>query len=457
MSQEVGEQYSQHQEEKRHHRHKLLARIGLILLIFSLISWGASTAFIFLAKNIPAHTLTRIVPTTLFPKRILDSGVCLYANSRYSAPGDSLNADWNQPLGPLAFTVMPGQSDPAVQTVTLRNHCEGYGEVAWSGNAMTYQGTHWLTINQTQGSFRNSQSVSIIVSSRSLTEGVYTGHITFTSLPFLDSLDIQVVVDVVWDRQHPLLGDIVAYTHLSDLTIVAEWSHLTKDQSVNMTILLLSSKNLSRILSHSATPITRPTTQYMTNPFEPINNTGFIDATSGFIDDKDGIKDNFLESAFGSQLVSLDAQMDGTAFDISPSTPSPQDPYKRVASFHWNILPKEAGPQEFEVRIAGQWKYQDSQGREQLRMIHFMDGDFSVNVDESSIPFITFGQITFSALLLSLLGSLLNIPWILDYIQKRKEQKKKQHTTSVSTMGIPVRQKGKRRRKRPKRGQYTKT
>jgi hypothetical protein len=415
MGQELGERHSQHQEEKRHRRYTLLARIGLFLLVLSLGSWGLSTVFIFSARNIPTIALARIIPSNFFHVQSVP-------------PPPSLLCFSVTPQGPLTFTVMQGQSDRAVQTVTLAPQpqpgCHPAAET-WSGKIVTYQGSHWLSISPTQGDLSNSQSVSIIVSSSSLAKGVYTGLITFTP-KYGDLKDIVVAVDVARDRQGTSLGDIVAYTSLAELNTVAKWPHLIKGQSVNMTISLLSSRNLPRNLLHAATPTT---TQY--TPFDIPEGWGFVTG-----------EDNLLERAFGSQLISLIAQLNGTAFDISPSTPPPQDPNQRVVSFHWNILPKEAGLQDFEVNIAGQWE--DGGG---LETTYFLYSEFSVNVDESPVPFITIGQVTLSALLLSLLGSLLNVPWILDYIQKRKEQKQKQHAASVSSKSTPSQPTGKRRRR----------
>ena len=413
MGQELGEHHSQHpQEEKRHHRYTLLARIGLFLLVLSLGSWGVSTVFILSARNTPTAALTRIIPSIFFPV------------PGPSPPPCPLEVT---PPGPLTFTIIQGQSGRAVQTVTLTPQPQPgcHPAETWSGNIVTYQGAHWLSISPTQGDVSSLQSVSIIVSSSSLTEGVYTGLITFTP-KYGNSEEIKVAVDVARDRQHTSLGDIVAYTPLADLNILAKWPRLIKDHSVNMKISLLSSRNLPRNLLPAATPTT---TQYASLSGSP-SEVGF--------DDNGG---DLLESAFGSQLISLVAQLDGTAFDISPSAPPPQDPNQRVVSFHWNILPKEAGPQAFEVNIAGQW---ENGGR--LETTYFLHSEFSVNVDESPVPFITFGQVTLSALLLSLLGSLLNVPWILDYIQKRKETKQKQHAAPVSSKSTSSQPTGKRRR-----------
>jgi hypothetical protein len=415
MSQELREPHSQLQAEKRHRRYTLIACIGLFLIVLSLGSWVVYLVFIFSASNIPAIALARIIPPHFFPAPSNQpSPNCLILTSQ----------------GPLIFTVTQGQSNPTVQPLIL-THQEGPGlcppKVTWSGKIVTYQGTHWLSISPTQSNFSSSQSVSIIVSSSSLTEGVYRGLITFTTKTG-EVEEIKVAVDVARDRQHASIGDIVAYTTLSNLNVEAKWPLLIKDRSVNMTISLLSSRNLPRNLPPAAA--TPTTEQHKQLPADILEKGDYLQG------------DDLLENAFGSHLVSLAAQLDGTAFGISSNTSPPLNPNQRIVSFHWNIIPRETGPQVFELYIAGQWENDGG-----LRTTYFLYSEFSVNVDESPAPFITFGQLSLSALLLTFLGSLLNVPWIIDYFQKRKEKKQEQHANSSSSKSTPTQPTGKQKRR----------
>jgi hypothetical protein len=394
MSHEPGEQQSEPQEKKPHNYNTVLAWIGVTLLILSLVAWGAAISSSFSVRSTP---FSAIVPS--YPSLSIPCSTCIPQQLRppcFTAT----------PQSPLTFTVVQGQTIPTTETVTLKldlQHCSFLpSRDTWSGNAVAYQGTHWLSISSTYGFLSTnaqSASVTVVVSSTTLSEGVYTGLLTFTSSD-RESSELPVALDVVKDQQNASLGDLVTYTRISDLMIIAKWPRLTVGQSTNVTISLLSSKNLPNNLPSVASVAPLVATSIVSTG----NNTQVTKSS-----------DWLLENAYGSHLTSLVAQMFGTAFDISPSSP-PQDPNQRIVSFHWNILPKVGGPQDLEVDIAGHWDNQSTTA-------YFLYSGFSVNVDSSPVPFFSLGQFSLGALLLSLLGSLLNVPWILDYIQKRKEQK----------------------------------
>ncbi len=106
---------------------------------------------------------------------------------------------------------------------------------SWSGKAITLQGAGWLSISPTQGVFRNgeSQSVSITVSADTLSVGRYEGSIRLTP-SFSETLVVGVTVEVLPNQLVASLNNIVAYTPLSGLTVVATWPPLIKDQAVNL-------------------------------------------------------------------------------------------------------------------------------------------------------------------------------------------------------------------------------
>jgi hypothetical protein len=144
--------------------------------------------------------------------------------------------------------------------------------------------------------------------------------------------------------------------------------------------------------------------------------------------------------------VGISAQLFGTAFDISPSIPPSQSAEQNTLDFRWNILPKEAGPQNLVLSLAGLWKPQHDTA---LQTIYFLAGQLSVSVDATSVPFIVPGQITLSEIIIALIASVLNIPWILEKIEKRRKKNKKSlTTTSTNSSKVSTRQPRGRKRKR---------
>jgi hypothetical protein len=72
-----------------------------------------------------------------------------------------------------------------------------------------------------------------------------------------------------------------------------------------------------------------------------------------------------------------------------------------------------------------------------------------VSVDATSVPFIVPGQITLSEIIIALIASVLNIPWILEKIEKRRKKNKKSlTTTSTNSSKVSTRQPRGRKRKR---------
>ncbi len=198
---------------------------------------------------------------------------------------------------------------------------------------------------------------------------------------------------------------------------------------VNITISLFSPRNIPRNLPSASKPTA---TEQVAAPSMSTFPDGDVSTTL--------LKDSYKPDY---QLMTIVAQLDAVTFDISPSTPPPQTPYQRIVSFQWNIVPKESGPQSLAVGIAGQWQ---PKGEGELETVYFLLSQFSVNVDASAVPFLTFGQLTFSEILFALLGSILNVPLIVGYVGKwRKERERKQKIALRESSTLTKSRKRKRR------------
>ncbi len=395
MGQKLREYHNQHQRLKRPSSYRLLASIGLILFLLGLASWGV--------PRLTTKNTRSTVPTLLASQQGLGGG------------GGCFNMSIKNPL---IFTVIKGQTAPVRGTVTITNDCQPGQIVAWTGNIASSPSSNWLSINPTHGnSSKGQQSITVNIASNRLSEGVSTGFITLSTKND-GSNDFPVVVNVIRDQQHAELKDIVAYTRISDLTMIAEYPPLIKDQSANLTLSILAQKDLPENL-----PVTHQSP--IDTVFTPLSNKT----------PDPGTDDLLLENAYGPEIKRLVARLDGAAFDISPTTPPPQDPHQRMVNFHWNILPKESGEQNLEVDIAGQW---GTQGDKQIKTVDLMYSGFAVNVGKMPGSFLVLGQLDLGALLLTLIGSVLNIPWMVEYIQKRRKEKKKHLVARTASTPAPT-------------------
>jgi hypothetical protein len=393
MDQKSRERHDQHQKQKRPFSYRLLALIGLILFLLGLVSWGVPRLT---TKNTFSH-----VPTRLASHQGLGGGGGCFGMSIQN---------------PLTFTVIKGKTAPVSVPLTITNDCQPGYIVAWTGNISSSPSSNWLSINPTHGtSSKGQQSITVNIASNRLSEGVSTGFITLSTKTG-GSDDFPVVVNVVRDQQHTELKDIVAYTRISDLTMIAEYPPLIKDQSANLTLSILAHKNLPENL-----PVA----------YQPLINAVFTSLSNEMPDPT--TDDLLLENAYGPEMKGMIARLDGTAFDISPANTPPQDPHQSMVNFHWNILPKESGEQNLEVDIAGQW---GTQGDKQIKTVDLMYSGFAVNVGEMSGSFLALGQLDLSTLLLTLIGSVLNIPWMIEYIQKRREEKEEKKKPSIALAAL---------------------
>lgn len=118
----------------------------------------------------------------------------------------------------------------------------------------------------------------------------------------------------------------------------------------------------------------------------------------------------------------FEAQLSASSFDVDPQIQSPQSlalAQNNKVLFGWTITPKYDGPQAILVSIS----VIDRKGAHLLasRQIRV-----AVNKTPTEVPspntFFSLGQVTLSELLIILLGSILNIPWLIEHF-RRKEAK----------------------------------
>lgn len=141
----------------------------------------------------------------------------------------------------------------------------------------------------------------------------------------------------------------------------------------------------------------------------------------------------------------LEVQLSASAFDVDPQ----EQPLQRYdfdnsnsvheLDFDWTITPKYTGHQTLIITIAE--PVSPTQQGEPIErvldkyVIHLTVSD-TQSENTSSIPFFSVGQVTISGLLLILLGSVLNVPWIVELLQKGRDAKeKKQSAPPVSSTG----------------------
>jgi hypothetical protein len=134
--------------------------------------------------------------------------------------------------------------------------------------------------------------------------------------------------------------------------------------------------------------------------------------------------------AFGPNYdVFAVAQLSASAFDVDPREQLKQSLDQQEVIFTWNVTPKYGGGQTLNFAVTGIW-IPKSGGETIERPLANLSGNMWV-IDVGD-AFFTFGKITLADLLLALIASVLNVPWIVDLIKKRKEEKKKKQSATPS-------------------------
>jgi hypothetical protein len=139
-----------------------------------------------------------------------------------------------------------------------------------------------------------------------------------------------------------------------------------------------------------------------------------------------------IVKAFGPGYnVSAVAQLNASAFDVAPQGQQEQSlDQPSSVTFTWTITPNYTGQQALEVTVTGRWVPVGGGASIERPLA---SQSLSVDVEEAPKLFFSFSQLDVTNLLVILLSSVLNIPWIIELVKKRQETKKEQSYTSSST------------------------
>jgi hypothetical protein len=148
------------------------------------------------------------------------------------------------------------------------------------------------------------------------------------------------------------------------------------------------------------------------------------------------------------RLALLGAQLSASAFDVDPQKQLLQrfDNGTEELDFNWTITPKYTGQQTLILTIITPVPTSQQEGQvEQVLtsyVMHLTVDTTTDSVESFFNPFLSLDQVTLGELFVILLGSCLNIPWIMELLQKRKETKEKRRTTqlviSAESTNIPT-------------------
>jgi hypothetical protein len=120
----------------------------------------------------------------------------------------------------LTFSAQEGGSNPASQSVTVRN--SGGGTLNWSGTSSV----GWLRLSPTSGSLTggNSQSVSVSVNISGMAAGTYTGNITFSAPGAQGSPQVVLVTLTIRGAVQPGAGQLVVLKFIKlEFVNAADW------------------------------------------------------------------------------------------------------------------------------------------------------------------------------------------------------------------------------------------
>jgi hypothetical protein len=97
--------------------------------------------------------------------------------------------------GQVSFSMVPGTSNPASQSVQIRN--EGSGTLSWTGSTSTADGGEWLTLSAQSGTAPSTVSVSANTQKlpgSGLVAGTYTGLLSFQAAGSSITIPVSVIV-----------------------------------------------------------------------------------------------------------------------------------------------------------------------------------------------------------------------------------------------------------------------
>ena len=161
--------------------------------------------------------------------------------------------------------------------------------------------------------------------------------------------------------------------------------------------------------------------------------------------------------AFGSGYdFFVEPQLNATTLDIAPREQERQLLDQGEADFTWIVTPNESGLQTLALPIMGIWVPKKGGNPFEFQIaapvLHFNVESaalFPPSYLSSASPFFSWGQITVGELAMIVLGSLLNIPWLLETLRKKQNMSYAPHSASRAKSSVgTAKQKRKRRRHR---------
>jgi len=143
-------------------------------------------------------------------------------------------------------------------------------------------------------------------------------------------------------------------------------------------------------------------------------------------------------------VISVKARLSASAFDVDPKELL-EEQYSAQApiTFYWTATPKYAGKQALVVTVTEVWTPK-SGGILIERPLAYHS--FSLDVSDTPPSLFSLGQIDLGMLLGVLLGSALNIPWIIELIKKMHERRGKRFQTSHTASAKMTRRRHRRKR-----------
>ncbi len=205
----------------------------------------------------------------------------------------------------------------------------------------------------------------------------------------------------------------ISDTDVSGLTTEITWPiSVVKDQSFDLEVLIIPTPSLTAGATAS------PTQRQVLSQLTPV-----------------GTPNVPISQAFGQRFDAFAiADLSASAFDISPQQQARQSLDQNEVVFDWTLTPKYIDQQTLRVSVTGIWIPKGGgETIERPLSGHLLNISVSPMMPVTqTTPFFVPGQLTFSDLLVALISSALNVPWIVELLKKRKETKKDQPDTSPS-------------------------
>jgi hypothetical protein len=136
-----------------------------------------------------------------------------------------------------------------------------------------------------------------------------------------------------------------------------------------------------------------------------------------------------LQNATGSNYdFSLIAQLSASAFAIDPKVQEQQLLGQQTNSFTWTAIPLYSTKQALNIYVIGIWTPKNGGKTIERPMGNHI---WHIDVADVATPFFGLGQITLSEFIVVLISSILNVPIMLDFLEKRRAAREKEKERGV--------------------------